>query len=169
VISCHLLDNSKVIALSLLEEVNIRALLLNISFGIPSFDFRYHRNRILLLSTKSKEDIILIFITILLRVLNLRVINSLLNLNCAKIISSLLIFIVRNLEVPTSSSNYNTRIILILLKPLKCLHFIPRITDRSNIWYREILRFTIIVIKSRVGYTGRTLNSLICTFYLNNY
>jgi hypothetical protein len=133
VISCYLLDNSEVIALSLLEEVNIRALFLNISFGILSFDFRYYRSRTLLLSTKSKEDIILIFIAILLRVLNLRVIDSLLNLNYAKIISSLLIFIVRNLEVPMSSSNYNTRITLILLKLLKCLYFIPRITDRSNV------------------------------------
>jgi hypothetical protein len=133
VISYYLLDNSEVIALSLPEEVNIRALLLNISFGILLFDFRYRRSRILLLSTKFKEDIILIFITILLRVLNLRVINSLLNLNYIKIISSLLIFIIRNLKATTSSLNYNTRITFILLKPLKCLHFISRITDYSNV------------------------------------
>jgi len=133
VISCYLLDNSEVIALSLPEEVNIRALLLDTSFGIPSFNFRHRRSRTLLLSTKSKEDIILIFITVLLRVLNLRVIDSLLNLNYTKIVSSLLVFIVRNFEVPTSSSNYNTRIALILLKLLKCLYFIPRIIDRSNV------------------------------------
>jgi hypothetical protein len=133
VISCYLLDNSEVIALSLLEKVNIRALFLDISFGILLFDFRYRRSRTLLLSTKSKEDIILIFIAVLLRVLNLRVINSLLNLNYAKIVSSLLVFIIRNLEVPTSSSNYNTHITLIFLKLLKCLYFIPRIIDHSNV------------------------------------
>jgi hypothetical protein len=128
-----LLNNSEVIALSLPEEVNIRALLLNISFGILLFDFRYYRSRTFLLFTKSKEDIILIFITILLRVLNLRIIYSLLNLNYIKIISSLLIFIIYNFEVPISLLNCNTYIALIFLKLLKCLYFISWIIDYSNI------------------------------------